>query len=57
MVDYCRGVAIVTNNQNDQFHPKTGQFRHFFKVKYVGISLIPLGSIRLMTVIEETMAR
>ena len=38
LTDYCRSVTIVTKNQNnlftrkiDQFHPKTGQFRHFFE--------------------------
>ena len=31
----------------DQFHPKTGQFRHFLKLKMLEISQIPLGSNRL----------
>ena len=35
LTDYCRSVTIVTNNQNDIFHPKTVQFRHFFEVKNV----------------------
>ena len=33
ITDYCRSVTIVTNNQKDLFHPKTGQFRHFLKLK------------------------
>ena len=59
--DYCRSLTIVTNNQNviftlkiDQFHPKTGQRRHFFEVKLLYISQIPLGSIRLTKIINET---
>ena len=35
LTDYCRSVTIVANNQNDLFHPKTVQFRHFFEVKNV----------------------
>ena len=42
LTDYCRSVTIVTKTKTtfftrkiDQFHPKTGQFRHFFEVKNV----------------------
>ena len=42
LTDYCRSVTIVTKNKTtfftqkiDQFHPKTGQFWHFFEVKNV----------------------
>ena len=42
LTEYCRSVTIVTKTKTtfftrkiDQFHPKTGQFRHFFEVKNV----------------------
>ena len=42
ITDYCRSVTIVTKTKTtfftrkiDQFHPKTGQFRHFFDVKNI----------------------
>ena len=42
LTDYCRSVTIVTKTKTtfftrkiDQFHLKTGQFRHFFEVKNV----------------------
>ena len=42
LTDYCQSVTIVTKTKTtfftrkiDQFHPKTGQFWHFFEVKNV----------------------
>ena len=42
LTEYCRSVTIVTKTKTtfftrkiDQFHPQTGQFRHFFEVKNV----------------------
>ena len=42
LTEYCRSVTIVTKTKTtfftrkiDQFHLKTGQFRHFFEVKNV----------------------
>ena len=42
LTEYCRSVTIVTKTKTtfftrkiDQFHPKTGQFRHFFEAKNV----------------------